>query len=148
MWRITRRKAVDNFDARALRQARERAGLTQAEMAKRLKMARTNYIRFEAGHASPIAATLVAMAKALGVNPQDLTTTAPNEVTLRDLRNFAGLTPQQVAERLGYRAARTYRDIENGHKTLAPDLATPLARVFKVPKAELLAAWERTISQL
>lgn len=109
-------------------------------------MARTNYIRFETGHDAPLAANLVAMAKAVGVSPQDLTTTAPDEVTLRDLRNYAGLTHQQVAERLGYRAARTYRDIETGHKTLAPDVATRLARVFKVTKAELVAAWERTAS--
>ena len=56
------------------------------------------------------------MVSAVGVEPIALTNTAVDEVTLRDLREYAGLTHQQLADRIGYSAACSYT---NG-QTLPP----------------------------
>jgi transcriptional regulator with XRE-family HTH domain len=117
--------------------------LSQAAVAERLGMARTNYLRFESGRDAPSAATLAAMAKVVGIQPRLLTTTGPDETQLRDLRQYTGLNLLQVAQRLGYSAARSYLDIESGAKDLTPAVARRLAKVLGVTQADLWAAWER-----
>lgn len=121
--------------------------MTQAAVADRIGVARTNYIVYETGRQAPSVATFAAIAAAVGVEPRGLTTTVADAVTLRDLREYAGLTHQDLAERLGYSAARSYRDIEHGHKGLAPDVARRLARALRTNLAEIWAAWERATGE-
>jgi transcriptional regulator with XRE-family HTH domain len=121
--------------------------MTQADVAERIGVARTNYVVYETGRQSPNAAHLAAIASAVGVDPRALTTTTADQVTLRDLREYAGLTHQQLAAKLGYSAARSYRDIELGHKELAPAVARLLARALRTNLAEVWAAWERTTGE-
>ena len=51
----------------AIRAARERLGLTQAEAARRCGMARQNWRRLERGASSPTVATLQRVAEGLGL---------------------------------------------------------------------------------
>ena len=106
-------------------------------------MARPNYVSWETGRWIPRASTLAALAEAVGVEPRALTTTTAEEVTLRDLREYAGLSHQHLAERLGYKAARSYREIESGQRQLTNELAARLAKALDTTERDIWAAWER-----
>jgi transcriptional regulator with XRE-family HTH domain len=55
-----------------IRRARLRAGLSQSELAIRIDKTRSMIAKYESGSHSPRAVTLVALAKALSVTPNDL----------------------------------------------------------------------------
>lgn len=137
------KQSVRNYDPAALRRAREVAGLSQEAVAKRAGLARSNYVVYETGRLSPAGSTLAALAAAVEVEPRALTTIAADEVTLRDLREYAGLSQQGMAERLGYKNARSYGDIESGQRALTPDLAARLAKALATNQGDIWAAWER-----
>jgi transcriptional regulator with XRE-family HTH domain len=59
------------FGAR-LKQARERAGLSQAELARRSGLSVRNVQNWEQGHREPLAGRLLALARALGVPVESL----------------------------------------------------------------------------
>lgn len=130
-----------------MRRARETAGLSQAAVAERLGIARPNYVPFERldleRARTPNPATLVALARILDIEPRSLTTTASDEITLRDLREYAGMSGQQAAEALGWSAQRSYYELEAGIRPLTDDITTRLAAVFNVSAAELTAASSR-----
>ena len=111
-------------------------------------MARTNYLRFEnpeiAAQRSPNPTTLVAIARAVGVAAHELTTTDPEEVTLRDLREYAGLYQKEVAEAIGWTSSRSYADIEAGHRALPTRLRRRLANVLGVDVERLDTALHRS----
>ena len=107
-------------------------------------MSRTNYVAYETGRIDPSAVTLAAIASILNVHPRALTTTVGDDVTLRDLREYAGHTHQSIAEALGYAAARSYRDVELGHRALTDDLAGRLASILDVDADIVWAAWDRS----
>ncbi len=142
------RKSVRNFNPTALRQARQAAGLRQVDLAEQLGVARTNYVRFETGQTdrsnAPNPATLRAIAEIVGVKPHELTTTRPDQQTLRDLREYAGLTQRDVANTLGFAATRSYADIEHGTRRLTTELAERIAAAVGVNVDDLVAAYDRT----
>lgn len=79
------------FNPAALRDARERAGLTQHELARNVGVAGGERIsRWELGTSTPRAAVLHRLAKALGVATQDLLESSDGPPTLRLLRLRAG----------------------------------------------------------
>ena len=55
-----------------IRERREAAGLTQAELATRAVIGRVTLTRIERGEHSPRTETLMAIARALGVDVEDL----------------------------------------------------------------------------
>ncbi|MCR4859317.1 MAG: helix-turn-helix domain-containing protein [Bacteroidales bacterium] len=61
----------DLFHTR-IRQAREQAGLTQAEMAEELGVGRTTYVAFEVGRTQLFNRQVGKMAKHLGITPEEL----------------------------------------------------------------------------
>lgn len=67
-----RREDVQRALGKNLRQARERAGLTQEAVAERSGVHPTEVSRIEAGKRDPRIATVVALADAVGVSVSDL----------------------------------------------------------------------------
>jgi ribosome-binding protein aMBF1 (putative translation factor) len=64
-------KLLKNF-SNHLRKLREKKGLTNAEMARRCLMDRSNYSRYESGTANPSLSTLKLFAEAMEISLEEL----------------------------------------------------------------------------
>lgn len=118
---------------------RKERGLTLDALGERVGRARPNVIKWEAGEA-PSPPKLVALARALEVEPWRLTTTKPQAAELADLRDWAGLTRTELATRAGIRRS-TYADIERGIAPLMPQVAATVARVLDCDVARVERAY-------
>jgi transcriptional regulator with XRE-family HTH domain len=97
-----------------IREARLRAGITQAELARRVATTQSAIARWEAGRAQPSLETLARLVRACGLELEiRLADPDPAERSLIE-RNLS-LTPTQRLEQL----ARTVRFIEAGRRALA-----------------------------
>ncbi|MFB8101367.1 helix-turn-helix domain-containing protein [Streptomyces sp. NPDC056007] len=67
-WVITRRRAIGD----RIRAARQRADLTQEQVALRVPMDRATYNRIEQGHSAALVDSLILIAEAIGVPLSDL----------------------------------------------------------------------------
>lgn len=137
---------VGTFDPEALRRVRTDRELSHDALADLVGIARPNLIAYEKGRRRPSPPTVVMLAKALRVNPLELTTADPQRLTLEDLRIRAGLE-KAAAARLADIPRRTYDSIEQGEGRLAPDTAERLAKAFGARKSEILRAYEISRSQ-
>lgn len=134
------------FDGDALRGARERAGLSQSELARRLGLADGNRIsRWERGTAVPRAPRVADLARTLSVSAEELLRAPAGDPSLRWLRYAAGLSIPEVAalvdspvstvrnwETLGLKAPN-----EETVRALAAALSTSSGRVrtaLRVPR--------------
>ena len=115
--------------------------------AKRAKMARTNYVNYERGNNQPGAASLVRLAKAVGVPAHELSKIDPAEATLRDLREWAGLSQAEVAKAAGWSAHSGYSFVEAGKFDLGEHHVKPLARLFGTTMSAVRAAADRSVQQ-
>jgi len=121
-----------------LRKAR---GLTLDALGELVGRARPNVIKWEAGEA-PSPPKLVALARALEVEPWQLTGTRPQVAELGDLRDWAGLTRRELAARAGIRRS-TYADIERGEAPLTPATAEAVARSLGCDLSRVERAYRR-----
>jgi transcriptional regulator with XRE-family HTH domain len=113
--------AVEEFDPAKLRAARVAAGLSQEKLAARMRVPRISVVRWEGGHRRPYAGTLAALAEALGLAPDALTTRREQEPpSLAQLRIAAGLTQQAAATRSELVRTR-YSAIERGEFATVSD---------------------------
>jgi transcriptional regulator with XRE-family HTH domain len=129
----------------ALRAARERAGLTQHQLARLVGVAGGERVsRWELGSSEPRPEILASLAKVLDVPALDLLDVAEG-ADLRALRFAAGLSPRDVAA-TAHLSERTYVRWESGRGTRLPDSAqvAALAKALKVSRKALLAAFDRT----
>jgi transcriptional regulator with XRE-family HTH domain len=138
------RRPVRNFAPAAARRARERRGLRQEDVASQLGVSRTNYVLVEQGSRGVGPAMLRRLAAILEVAPHDLTATRRSEATLRDLREWAGLTQADVAEHLGVASAAGYAAIERGRRELPNEVAAILASAFGCSPVVVRRAWNRS----
>ncbi len=134
---------MHGFNPAALKAAREAKGLTQVEAAKIVGLARENYVNFEKGHREPGAALLGRFAKGLGVKTRDLVSTEPEEMTLLDLRQLAGVSRAEVQKAMGFKSVTSYADMESGRSAPTPEQVKILARLYKVSASDI----ERAASQ-
>lgn len=88
------RDEVAGILSKNLRAARERLGLTQAEVAERVNYSFEFYGRCERGVAVPSVSMLVVIAEVLEVTVDELLGTAPAPVVLPE--PFAKLSPEQA----------------------------------------------------
>ncbi|MGQ0744927.1 MAG: helix-turn-helix domain-containing protein [Acidimicrobiales bacterium] len=137
-------RGVRNFDPAALAHVRRRRGLSLAQLGERIGRARPNIITWEKGRSAPSPSKLVALAEALGVRPWQLTTVNRREAELSDLRAWAGLTQQQLADRAGLVRA-TYALVERAELPLREDVAQQLGRVLGHSVREVESAYARTV---
>ncbi len=136
-------KGVRNFDPAALAEYRRHRGLSLDQLGERIGRARPNIITWEKGRSAPSPPKLVALAEALGVKPWQLTTVDPRSAELADLRAWAGLSQQELADRAGVVRA-TYALVERAELPLRADVAQELARVLGRRVREVELAYRRT----
>ena len=136
-------KGVRNFDPAALAEYRRRRGLSLDQLGARIGRARPNLITWEKGRSTPSPPKLVALAAALGVKPWQLTTIEPRSAELADLRAWAGLSQQELADQAGLVRA-TYALVERAELPLRPDVAQALSRVLGRQVREIELAYGRT----
>jgi transcriptional regulator with XRE-family HTH domain len=123
------------IDPSVVREARERAGLTQLQLAYRVGVVGGERISsWERGLSRPrTPAVLHALAKALKVSPVSLLVEPAQGPDLRWLRFAAGLSTAELAERAGTSITTIHR-WENGElqRALPTDMVRALARALKV----------------
>jgi len=132
----------------ALREARERAGLTQHELARRVGVAGGERVsRWELGTAEPRPDTLLRIAGVLGMEPMDLLRIESPTRDLRALRYIAGLTAETLADR-AHVSSSTYLRWESGRWNRLPSPANleTLKGVLEVDMDTLITAFNQSRS--
>ena len=128
------------FNPDALRDARQAAGYSQAELARLVGVQLVTLKAWESGRRAPKPATQRRVADVLGLGFDDLEVADARD-DLRRLRQARGWTRAEAAERLGVEPF-TLQRVEEGLE-LPPDPRT-MARVYGVSRMELAAAARRT----
>lgn len=137
-------EAVRSFDPEALRRLRRARGLSHDALAELVDVARPNLIAYEKATKRPGVEILIALARALGVDPLALTTSTARTATLADLRARAGVTKTDLADGLGM-ARSTWDLIERGGRRLQPETAAAVAEILGVSERTLRQALRRGI---
>jgi transcriptional regulator with XRE-family HTH domain len=94
------RREVPNFDCAALVRYRQRAGLTQAELGKRIHAANDAVSRLERGTTPITAGDLRRVAEVLRVTPAQLQRPLVEPPTMKNLREMLALTCAEFAAKL------------------------------------------------
>ncbi len=140
---------------------RERAGLSKAELARRIGVSTRMMFFYEEGRHTPTPQRLQKMAEALRCDVEELTGVRRGEEGLVDLRFAAGLTLDQAVELLRrttvgrdlYLSAPRLSALEQGRPVLGRNwgdhdvvglLPAALAKVYGVPARMVVDAWMRT----
>ncbi len=130
------------FSVYALRDARERAGLSRAELAELVGVTASSVKAWETGTRTPRSGTQLQLARTLGLEFEDLEHPGPADADdLRWLRRSLGWTREQAAARLGIDPSALKR-VEAGAE-LPPD-PKRMAKVYGVTAGELAAVVRRT----
>lgn len=149
------RKGVIGFSAEKLRTIRTGlhqqygTGLfTQKYVAEELGMETTNYLIYErGGGSSPSPGRLVRLAEVLSVEPCDLVEVDGDGPTLRQYREWIGLTQDSMASELskaGWAIGRdTYAKVETGSRELEEEAVSILAEVLGISRPRLRSAIKR-----
>lgn len=128
------------FDADVLKVARQRAGLSQAALAKALGVSGPMRVSmWERGISEPTAKIVPALAEALSIDASLLVGGDAAPTGLRTMRRLRGLTLVEVSERSGINYSR-YREIEMGHRRLRDDEVAALAAVYGCAESEVREA--------
>ena len=137
---------ASGVDPAALRAARERAGLTQHQLARLVGVAGGESIsRWELGASEPRPDIVVRLAKALDLPALQLLEIVDEVPDLRALRFAAGLSAVEVAARV-HVSKTTYQHWESGRWERMPERRNlqALARALSVGVLETVAALERS----
>ena len=137
---------ASGVDPAALRAARERAGLTQHQLARLVGVAGGERIsRWELGASEPRPDIVVRLAKALDLPALQLLEIVDEVPDLRALRFAAGLSAVEVAARV-HVSKTTYQHWESGRWERMPERRKlqALARALSVGVLETVAALERS----
>ena len=136
------RPTFRGFRGGLLRELREERGWTQEKLAVLVGVDPSMVTRWENRHIVPEVSTIVRIAAALQVRPQEFTDVPVQDGSLVDLRLWAGLTRQQAAGQTGI-SERRLTAFE--HLTTRPDAvaAAALAHAYAVTADTVLEAWDR-----
>ncbi|GAA3762339.1 transcriptional regulator with XRE-family HTH domain [Spinactinospora alkalitolerans] len=140
------RRGVPGFRPRVLRAAREGAGLSVSELARRTGLNHAMVLRYEDGSAAPTPENLVLVAGALDADPRDFL----EEGGLATLRAARGLSQQGVvaALRTPDLTVGAYQALESGRvRRLRHSDAVELAKVFQVSVETVVKAHEWDLAQ-
>ncbi len=135
-------KTAPAIDGQALRRAREHAGLSQNELARRTSVADGHRIsRWERGEARPRSPRILhELAAALGVAPESLLVPPENGPSLRWLRFVAGLSVEQLAAAI-HTAVRTLKRWEvQGLATPTDNTVNALAKALSASPQDVRRA--------
>ncbi len=125
------------FRAAELRAARQRAGLSQAELAAGVGVFDGARVRsWERGAEQPSVSRVSRLALALGIDPLEMYEGDPARPPLALLRRIAGLTLKELAQTTGLSYARCQR-LEQGQIEATHDDLIRLASALNVSVAQL-----------
>lgn len=129
------------FSGSRLAAARLAAGLTQERLAQLVQSEQTRVSEWERGVMTPRPNMMPKLAAAIGMDALKFLAVDPNSPALEDMRLAAGLTMQDVADRLGISLLR-YRGMESGSTRRDPsiEVVDQLARIFAVPAVSVRRA--------
>lgn len=141
------RPTYRGFRGERLRALREKLGLTQEQLAVRLRVYPSMVGKWERNQVTPAPGRIASLAAALQVRPQEFTDQPPAGGSLVDLRLWAGLTRAQAAAAAGLSLDRLRR-LE--HLTVEPTAveADHLGALYGVPAAWVHTAWHRELEEL
>jgi transcriptional regulator with XRE-family HTH domain len=122
------------FSGARLAAGRLAAGLTQERLAQIVQTEQTRVSEWERGVMTPRPCVMPKLAAAIGLDALEFLAADAGSPTLEDMRLAAGLTMQEVADKLGI-SLRRYRGVEIGstRRDPADSLVEQLARIFAVP---------------
>jgi transcriptional regulator with XRE-family HTH domain len=138
---------VPAFDGTRLQKAREAKGWSRGRLAAEVGKAVASVSGWERNVRTPEAATLVALARAVGLEAADLLDTPRSEWGMAEFRVTKGLQQRQVARAIGVHPVR-FSHLEAAYQEPADDVYTALAEQYGVPVAEIKAGWDRTRRRL
>lgn len=130
------------FNPDAVVAFRSKLGLTPAQLAILSGVSTESIWSWEAGRYSPAAPAAKRLANALRVGVSHLTTIAPSEATLTDLRHWQGMTADDAAAAAGLNKRQIGR-LEQYVVAPKPEVREALARVYQVTPEQFDAAWLR-----
>lgn len=132
---------AEGFDGSRLTAARRKAGLTQQKLADQLGVPNTTISKWESGLQMPYAASVRAVADALGVEARTLFSPSERSETLAKLRVEAGLSQPETAKALSM-VRSTYSAIERGEIAVLDESFYPaLAGVLGVSVDRIKSAY-------
>lgn len=127
----------------ALRSAMARRGVSVDDVAVHLNTSTTAVYGWLSARRVPEPPALVALARALGLRPADLTLVSEAEERLHDLRIHAGLLQADAAIAAGLRQPQLSK-MERGVAVPRQDLGNALASAYGVAGDRVMEAWHRT----
>lgn len=130
------------FNPNTLRTLRGEANLTIDDVAFKCDVSAGAVRSWEAGRFVPSADKAAKLAKVLGVTVADLTDIKPSEATLTELRQWKGLTGDDLAELAGIGKHAIYQ-AERYVSPMPAHVAAAVADALGITEDELLAAWQR-----
>ena len=140
---VVSRSRTTGFSPDRFRLARQRARLTQEDLAIGADLDATTISHWETGQSSPGPRQLARAAQVLGKTVGDFLSTPPRARTLAQLRQQAGLTQADLARLLDM-PTTTWAMVERGARRLQPDRVADIAQVLDTDPDDLVAAWQRT----
>lgn len=136
------RRILRGFDREAFARTRARAGFEIGDLGRLADVGATTIYGWERGTRTPQVDTLARVAEVLGVSLEDLIAVAPEERTLADLRNLAGLTQPQLGLKAGIRTTALSK-VERAEVPLSAERETALAQVLGLEVTVIREAYAR-----
>ena len=127
----------------ALRSAMARTSATAEDLAVMLEVSTSTIEGWLSARRVPEPPQLARLARALRVQPADLTLVAPGEERLHDLRVHAGLLQADVSHASGLRQPQLSK-MERGVVAPKIEVCEILASIYGVDAERVRAAWSRT----
>lgn len=132
-------ETAPELDGEALRLARERAGLSQTQLARAIGVADGQRVsRWERGEARPRSAgQLATLASALGVTPRQLLATPTGDPPLRWFRFAVGLSVDDLAKAVHVSSATVKRWEAEGLAAPSVALVRAVSEALSAPPADV-----------
>lgn len=138
---------VAAFDGTRLQKAREAKGWSRGRLAAAVDKSVASVSGWERNTRTPEPATLVALARAMDLDPGELLGTPRTEWGLAECRVTRGLQQREVAKAIGIYPVR-FSYIEAAYERPADAVFTALAQQYGIEEQEIIDAWERTRARL
>ncbi|MBY4128050.1 helix-turn-helix domain-containing protein [Rhodococcus fascians] len=136
------RRPLEGFEPSRLLEARLNKGFSQGELALRASVSSASISAWEVGRSTPQVDRLRRVADVLGLEMAELIHIPETELKLANLRELAGWTQAQLAQRAGM-STPLLAALERGHASLTDAVCARVAAQLKLPDAAVAEAFER-----
>jgi transcriptional regulator with XRE-family HTH domain len=145
--RTVARAGLPGFSGPRLRSLRQERHWTILELAEMADLKRSTIQHWENGTSTPDPRSIPRLARALGVQPRDLTILTDEEIGLLELRALSGRLASDMADSVGIDRT-TWGEIERGFRRPDDELMTLIAATLDLAPDEVREAWQRTKGRL